>query len=299
MKKNYFILFLGLSVSIFSCKKDTVDAPTFDAKTDKTEYKVGDTVKFNFSGNADVISFYSGETGKEYKNKDRVEAVGNKLKLAIATQGLYASQTNNLKLFYSTDFSNTYSVDGIKNGNWKDISSKFTFGEGGTQVASGDIDISDLPETGKPIYFAFKFAATASATAATGGKTWRVYAFNLSSTSSTGAVSTLATIKNAGWIAIDVENPVNKWAIASSDPALIFAPNSTLLPSEDWAISGAFYPNKVNPDTGTGIKVYVDALTDYKYVFTKAGTYIVTFVAKSAYKAEVKEVVKQITLTIK
>jgi len=299
MKKNYLFILLGLSLSIFSCKKENVEEPTFDVKTDKTQYKVGDSITFKFSGSADIISFYSGEGTKEYQYKDRLEATGGKLKLNITTQGLYATQTNNLKLMYATEFNNVYSPDGIKTGNWKEISSRFTFGEGGTQVASGDIDISDLPEPGKPIWFAFKYVGLASATAGTGGKTWRVYAFTLTNTSALGKVSAIANVKNAGWIAVDVENPVNKWTFASTDPAMIFAPNSTLLPSEDWAISSPFSPNKISPDLGTGIKTVLDNMKDFKYAFPEAGTYTVTFVAKNANNYGIKEIVKQITLTIK
>lgn len=39
----------------------------------KTTFKVDETVNFVLSGNPNYITFYSGETGKEYQYKDRIE----------------------------------------------------------------------------------------------------------------------------------------------------------------------------------------------------------------------------------
>lgn len=303
MNKLKYILGLLLIPAVYACKKDTPDAPTFNVVTSKAEYNLADSVEFQMSGYADVIGFYSGEAGKEYRYRNRLESDQGKMHLNIQTQVLYGTQANNLSLLYSTDFDNIYSVDGISKATWKDITNRFTLstaaaGAVGTAVTSADVDLSDLPISGKPIFFAFKWVGQASTTAALGGRTWRVPAFNLTNKTASGT-STIATVTSASWLAIDVKNTANKWTIQSTTPFLYFAPNSTLTESEDWAVSKALFPNKVSPDVSVNVKAYTDRMKNYKYKFSKAGVYTVTFIAKNGLNGNVKEVVKELTVTIK
>lgn len=303
MNKLKYILGLLLIPAVYACKKDTPDAPTFSVVTSKAEYNLADSVEFQMSGYADVIGFYSGEAGKEYRYRNRLESDQGKMHLNIQTQVLYGTQANNLSLLYSTDFDNVYSVDGISKATWTDITNRFTLstaaaGAVGTAVTSADVDLSDLPISGKPIFFAFKWVGQASTTAALGGRTWRVPAFNLTNKTASGT-STIATVTSASWLAIDVKNTANKWTIQSTTPFLYFAPNSTLTESEDWAVSKALFPNKVSPDVSVNVKAYTDRMKNYKYKFSKAGVYTVTFIAKNGLNGNVKEVVKELTVTIK
>ncbi|WP_343530737.1 DUF5017 domain-containing protein [Pedobacter sp.] len=303
MNKLKYILGLLLIPAVYACKKDAPDAPTFNVVTSKAEYNLADSVEFQISGYADVIGFYSGEAGKEYRYRNRLESNDGKMHLNIQTQVLYGTQANNLSLLYSTDFDNLYSVDGISKATWTDITNRFTLstaaaGAVGTAVTSADVDLSDLPVSGKPIFFAFKWVGQASTTAALGGRTWRVPAFNLTNKTASGA-STIATVTSAGWLAIDVKNTANKWTIQSTTPFLYFAPNSTLNESEDWAVSKALFPNKVSPDLSVNVKAYTDRMKNYKYKFSKTGVYNVAFIAKNGLNGNVKEVVKELTVTIK
>lgn len=302
-KLKYLLGVLTLPLML-ACQKNDPVTPSFDVKTDKMEYNVSDSVRFSISGYADVISFYSGESGKEYRYKDRTESTDAKMKLNINTQVVFASQKNNLALLYTTDFNNVYTVEGIKAATWTDITSRFTLSAdigstNGVRTSSGEVDLSDLPVSGKPIYFAFKYVGQPSTTAALGGRTWRVYAFDLYNKNASGATTTLASVTTAGWLAIDVENPVNKWTIQTAEPALYFAPASTILASEDWAVSRALFPTAAKPDTGVGIKGYLDKINNYTYKFSAPGVYTVTFVAKNTNNLGLKEVIKEVTVTVK
>lgn len=295
---------LLLLFAMLSCKKQAPDEPSFEVSTDKQEYKAGDSVLFRINGYADNISFYSGEAGKEYRYKDRIESTDSKLTLSISTQVLYGAQDNNLRLMYSTDFNNQYTPAGIKAATWTEITSRFTLctaaaGAVGVVTSSDNIDLSDLPVSGKPIYFAWKYTNEASVSAAVGARTWRIPVFNLGNKAPSGILSSIATVTTAGWLAVDVENPVNKWTIQSTTPFLYFTPASTLLPSEDWAITRALFPNAVSPDVGLGIKDYLKNMADYKYAFNSPGTYKVTFVAKNINNKGLKEVVRTLSITIK
>ncbi|WAC41769.1 hypothetical protein [Pedobacter sp. SL55] len=59
------------------------------------------------------------------------------------------------------------------------------------------------------------------------------------------------------------------------------------------------YPNKVSPDVSTNIKAYTDRIKNYKHKFSQPGTYTVTFVGKNGLNGNVKEVVRELTLTVK
>jgi len=304
MNKLKYLLGIVTLPLMLACQKNDPVEPTFDVKTDKLEYKVTDSVKFSISGYADVISFYSGEAGKEYRYKDRTESTDSKMKLNINTQVVFASQKNNLSLLYSTDFNNVYSVEGINAATWTDITSRFTLSAdigntNGVRTSSGEVDLSDLPVSGKPIYFAFKYVGQPSTTAATGGRTWRIYEFNLYNKNAANVETALASVITAGWLGIDVINPINKWTIQTAEPALYFAPASTILASEDWAVSRAIFPTAAKPDTGVGIKGYLDRMNNYTYKFAAPGVYTVTFVAKNTNNLGQKEVVKEVTITVK
>jgi hypothetical protein len=58
------LLYLLIVVFIFiSCAKEKVATPSLEVATASLTYKAGDTVTFNFTGNPDNITFYSGEPG--------------------------------------------------------------------------------------------------------------------------------------------------------------------------------------------------------------------------------------------
>lgn len=305
MKKiSYFSIAL-IVLAVISCRKDEPDTPTFNVSVGQSTINVNDSVTFHFDGNADVITFYSGELGKEYSNKDRTNAEGLKLQLTLGTRVLYGIQTDNLSLLCSSEFSGLYNPAGIKEEEWIDITKKFTLSPTPPSLAttvtttSGPVDLTEYVVKDKPLYFAFKYKSDTSATTALGGRTWRVYAFDLEAVATDGVVSTISTAKTGGWISIDIKNPANKWTIASAAPFLFFAPGSTS-PSLDWVISAPFQPTLVNPDKGTPIKAFLGRIPgEYKYVFKTAGNYKVTFIAKNVNGEGDKEVIKELDITVK
>lgn len=78
MKYSKYLILIITTVLLGACQKDEVVQPAFDAGSEipfwDSHYYVqkNSDVKFLFDGDADFITFFSGETGKEYKFKDRV-----------------------------------------------------------------------------------------------------------------------------------------------------------------------------------------------------------------------------------
>ncbi|MGJ1196065.1 DUF5017 domain-containing protein [Sphingobacterium spiritivorum] len=299
MKKIWINTIAILSIFYMnSCQKDIPQKVSFEANPDHMEIGLQDSVTFTYTGYADLISFYSGEKGREYQYRDRTEMEGLSMELSIASRVLYGSQEKNVKLMYSTAFSGNYSAAGIKEEEWTDISDKFTWstaavpnGIAATTTASGPADLSSLLVPGKPIYFAYRYESQAATSAATGGRSWRLPVFDLATKTPEGTRAVLATVRTAGWKIVPVLTGVNKasyWTISSSDPYLFFTPNSTLEPHIHWVITAPFAPTSVKPDKPLVQKAMIDPMPQrLTYRFTAPGTYKVTFVAQNVnYKGE-------------
>jgi hypothetical protein len=77
MKYSKYIFLLIGSLAFTSCQKNEVASPAYDAASQipfwsgRYSIQKNNDVKFLFDGTADFITFYSGETGKEYQYKDR------------------------------------------------------------------------------------------------------------------------------------------------------------------------------------------------------------------------------------
>lgn len=299
MKRLLYVIIAAISFSVTSCRKDDVETPDFDVKLEKLEYKVNEPVNFLFSGSANTITFYSGESGKEYKYKDRVEFENTVLKVNMATQVLYGSQPNNLRLMVSSDFKGIYDTAHVKAATWTNVSDRLTFG-GATETPSGDADITDLYVAGKPLYLAFRYVgepAPAGATTTT-QRLWRIYKFNVTNTFPNGVSNVVTDRIDAGWTAVDFANPNNSWTFNNA-AMIYFSPNSSLVYTEDWAVTKALYPNRTSPDTGTPIKQYVDDMKAvYSHVFSAPGIYRVSFVAANVTNKGQQTVLKELDITI-
>src|SRR5690606_38593801 len=147
--------------------KGTLD---FDVTVDPgSMLRVGDKITFLFSGNADVVEFYSGTFGHayDYRDKDRFYDVGAHLSF----QSSKAPSTGNsqpnwepAELFYSTDFNgdrtsaNAYTS--VKAATWIPITDRFNLPRGTPQgltayVHSGAGDITDIFAGDGPVYLAW------------------------------------------------------------------------------------------------------------------------------------------------
>ena len=78
MKYSKYLIIIISTLIFGSCQKEEVIAPKFDASTEipfwsgNYSVKVNTSVKFFIDGKADFITFYSGESGKEYQFRDRI-----------------------------------------------------------------------------------------------------------------------------------------------------------------------------------------------------------------------------------
>lgn len=293
-----------VAVLVSACQRDEITVPVAEVTTDKTIYKVKDSVRFQFSEDADMITFYSGEKGKEYKHRNRLELEGGDIRLNIETQVLYGLQTNNLKLMVSTDFNGKYTKEDVETASWTDVSSRLTWcvaaaGAVGVRTVSEYASIKDLVKPGLPLYFGFKYTGLKSTSTVAQQRTWRVYQFNVQNKFSETEAIPVTNRANAGWNSVTTTaSAKGLWFFTNAD-MIYYNPESNLEEVERWAISKRFDPNKVAPDNGLSIKKYPDnRMKSYAYTFSKPGTYEVTFVLVNGNYKDVKETVKTVQVIV-
>jgi|DEB19_MinimDraft_2_1074335.scaffolds.fasta_scaffold98388_1 hypothetical protein len=79
MKYTTYLIIIGAFL-LGSCQKEEVNTPKFDVASEipfwsgNHSAKVNAEVKFLIDGKADFITFYSGELGKEYQYRDRINS---------------------------------------------------------------------------------------------------------------------------------------------------------------------------------------------------------------------------------
>ena len=355
MKFNYYILLAGMLI-MASCDKEiaVTETPAFDVSAERTTFKVGEEIKFNIKGgDADIISFYSGETLKDYASKDGriIDVKGAGATMAFTSSVQTGTQANQLTVLASTDFNGDYStLAKVKTATWTDITGRFLLGSSAAFLTSKTIDISDLITAGKPIYIAFKYVTKPQATNGL-ARMWYIQSFALTSNAKldntislnltdqsragfrivdenkanapaqSSITSTRVTLYGniyiyAGLPQFDPSNPIFDPLNPIYDPkSPLYKPTAVRPPfvafnpndpyndplSEHWAISKAINTEKVDlgPDWSASIKgVFTAAISEYRYKYAKPGTYKAVFVASNNSIDDVKQVVKEITLTI-
>lgn len=282
-----------------SCKKLEVNAVDFNVSTAKQEYKVGDTVTFNFTGNPDNITFYSGELGRKYANKDRIMAKGKtELNFTYFLKPNGSTQTNSAFLYTSTDFNGTVSGDNINAAKWTDITNRTTFLPDVDNLSSGTIDLSDLVVDDKPLFIAFKYMGYSGSAQ----RTVQIKTFNVVNVLVNEPSYTVTDITAGGWLAANVSG-TNGWQI-SAGSANFFVSGATSaagtqIANTAWIVSKPLYVNSVSPDGGVPLKNMSVRLAKYDYKFTVPGNYTVVFVAANITADSEEKVVKTLTLEIK
>jgi len=302
MKKIQVLgIIMMAAIMLSSCQKEESNTPDFDVITSEITVKAGAAAEFNFVGDANSITFYSGQPGEMYENRERTEFPGGKVQLSFATTVQFGTQPRNINVLVSKNFSGTYTPAAIAAATWVDISDNFSYAINSSStnyIPSGKFDISPYVEKGKPLYVAFKYVGDAAPTATK--RTWTIRDITLSNLFPNNQESIIAnTIPGFGFLTVDVADPANFWAINST--TISFAPRSSLLYTEDWAISSAFNNlDKVNPDNGIAIKSFAEnKIAKYTYTgYLTPGVYKASFVASNSTAYGEKTVVKEVTVTV-
>ena len=188
-----------------------IETPDFQVSTESNTYQVGEEIRFIIQGNADMISFYSGEPTNDYAFREgrvvNVADEGISLEFSSAVTG--GEQEEQLSLLASADFDGNYEdLEGVKSATWVDITDRFEFGQSAVFISSTDQDISDLLVPGKPLFFAFKYLTRPQASNGL-AKNWMIQSFMVKSKELfNGDPLVITDQANTGFRIVDQE-PVN------------------------------------------------------------------------------------------
>ena len=147
MKKHtrYAVLLAACTLLLAGCRKsfEEVGNVKFEVSTRSETFKAGEPVRFDFDGNPDFISFYSGERGNAYayKDKDRIVETEMTFSFMTTTTAGTSGYPNpaRVPVCYSTEFSGEYTEEAVRAATWIDITDLFSMptGPGGTGVMWG------------------------------------------------------------------------------------------------------------------------------------------------------------------
>ena len=311
---SYRLLALASFVfALVSCtKKMDLLSWSFDVSADSSSYNLGGVTNFNFKGNPDNITFYSGEIGRRYAFKDRVQADGTP-ELKFTTARNAGLQSNSLALLVSTDFpggvNGSSDPSAITAATWIDITNRATLATTATAVPSGTINLSDFASAGKPVYIAFRYNAMAGSIQ----NKWTITNFSLRNVLSDNSaytidtLPTLTTVTNygnvstvPGWSSKTISNTYN-WSLSATNMVIAGASTAAAAtaPAETWVITGPVNLKKVTPDAGVVIKTMAESKPTAAYTYANRGAFDAVFVARQANRDNIAEEKRDLSITIK
>lgn len=300
------ILFISIASLFFSgCSEKDIETPDFDVSVTKNTFKVNDSVTFNFTGNPDNITFYSGEAGSKYEKRFQFTSDNGTLLLDFVSQTKAgATLPQNLSVLVSTDFSGKYHSASVKSANWTNITNRVKLATTNSDVSSGIINLDDLKVKGKPMFIAFRYLSENPTT--TAQRYWNIGRMNfINRVVDNDDFALTSTIEKGLFKIVDLEGSINKWQIntgTATSHRLIHIENAINSPhDDDWIISRPFYVFETVGHVKNSINVKsisADAPTGFTYKYSTPGTYKATFVAMNANRDTQKEVVKEVSITI-
>ncbi|NML21235.1 DUF5017 domain-containing protein [Pseudoflavitalea sp. G-6-1-2] len=294
--KRYSLYIPMLALLAVSCAKVKVPKADLTVTTSSLTYKAGDTVTFQFAGNPDNITFYSGEVGRNYDYRTRTKA-DNSLQIDFKSFVSFSPIYQNLQLMVSNNFNGTVDAANVSAATWTDISQLATFSAGADNVASGVIDLRPyLGNAETPnVYVAFRYTEPARTT---GQNRWVIRSFNADLVTPEGQLTNLAQMATGGWKSVDFKNPAAVWTITSAQ-LLMYGGAGNVAENEDWVISKPLVVSKsIQPDAGLALKNISKTMSSYQHVYKTPGTYKAVFVSSAIrYNGENSQT-QELTFTI-
>lgn len=311
--KNIIICAITTLAFLSACKKQyqSVVTPSFDVTTDSLVYKVNEPITFNVSGNADRVTFYSGDFGHNYDFKNRV-TVDAKAQIQFKTVRQFGAgvgiRDSTLRLKISKDYSGEPNAVDIAKAKWIDVTDRAILNLGTGAVAnvadrtpSGVVDISDIAKGDSAIYIAFQYLEKQTNQTK---RAWNIFDFTIDNLLPDNSLINVAKWGDLVFTPVNIQNTSRAWyvnATTSIPQSLMWGGAANLPDTEDWIVAKPIYVNRVHRDIGVSIRNNPKALLeDYTFSgFSKPGIYTVVFEAINATQWDNKQVLKKITLTIK
>ncbi len=318
MKKILFgSLFAAAGLLAASCEEDILrDAnETYVTLNADNTYLAGDEVKFTINGNPDYVYMYTGEVKSQYEYRNRTVISMEDLetcKLKLSITALYGN-AGALDIYGSKTFQGLKGNDGVADratmlgiqsamDESKNIEgwTKLPYNEATT--AEQFVDITD---------FADNFSLAFHWNCATSAATQRTYRVNYSFiTKFKDRDEIESTGKSIEMTSVSMNTELDPYHKNNSNGSVIFnnkdwdfmmqgaGADVLSYALNSWVVTTPRPLNNVSPDKGISVKSLADDISQYGYVYTKAGTYEAVFVLTDGNYQGTSRKVQKMKITI-
>lgn len=303
MMKHIFVL-ISLFVALTGCtQKLEVSAPEFNVTQEKITARAGEEVKFLFTGNPDLITFYSGEVLHDHTFSAGRIVKTNSLTFSFRTNVEFGKQPDQLRIMASADFNGGATFEDVTAASWTDITNRFALATNATYKSSGEADLTDLG-AGKPLFLAFRYVVKNPTVYGT-GNVWRIQNFLLTAQTSIGLLS-MGNMQNAGFRIYEQKQKIAPCRSSISTTTLqLIAPvlvdSTRTVETECWIVTKGFNTGDIDygPDRPVAIKGYADPkIKEATYIYPSPGNYRAVFAAYNGNTAGRKEVIREVDVEI-
>lgn len=309
-----------------SCEHDNIYEPLeFSVRlAESNTYRAGEPVAFVFEGNADFITAWNGDTGHEYKHRDRtmvaVEDIEScELEVEIRQQyGDSKATENNLDIFATNTFGGLNGADATADQTvvnavaQSDMSAWTPLAFTPNRANKAETYTYDISALADNFCFALHYHHDPAKNMRTyhlnpkirvkvKGYPVQVYQFQTMSF----VTFSLATQHATNPYVHNVTGNGNvKFlgqpnAISGSSIAFQGFNVGAMEPIDQWVFMQPMPLNGITPDTGTNIKGVADDVSTYEHIYNTPGTYTATFIVSSGnYLGESEQIVREITFTV-
>ena len=323
-------ILLPLMALVFGCtaEKGEPGVPGITVSAGRDAFYVDEPVEFRFEGEADIISFWSGENGNDYlwRNEERIYEGEGVMSFGTAFMNgaqwkhqLSDDSSEKLVTFWwSDDFDGDYTAAGVSRATWHDATSFFEFASTRVEDArllssatpSGEVKLSDIipSSAASPVYFAFRYHLLPYVDAATDSRSRAVVSgFTVNCVNSSLHVKDpIVTNSSAGWTFVNIGyNADDENYLPEASASYIYFNSSTANTAErwSWAISRPFTPDysvNMGCDHALGIKSFSDTpIATYTHTYTNPGTYEAVFESRNvSLSGKVSEKKQHITIKV-
>jgi hypothetical protein len=299
MKLHILAILASMIPVVYGCSKFDLEEPDFTVVADKTTVNVGDTIQFSFTGNPQLLYFYSGQFLNRYAPEELKQPEDLLLTFTSARAG--GSQNNQVDLLISNDFNGVYDIDNIRAAKWDTLTKEATWGTSSARTPSGDINLMDKVDLKKPLYVAFRYTTKDQLQF---GTARNISIYDIAVTSHVeGMPVTLMSFSTSQYAMFSYGNKESERSVIAT--GINFRGNSIaeLKPeyTEDWAVSGAITtdPNVVAVDRAISLKLFTESKKeDFLFAYSAPGQYRAAFVGETSNVYGRKQQVKFIDITV-
>lgn len=279
MKLYKSFLAVVMVLCLAACSDEAPDSQ-LSVTLGQPEYKAGEPVTFFLNGDADNIVFYSGEIGHEYGLRDRQFADNDLMVDFVSFTDQSTGIHPNFQVLISDDFNGIYDAENVAAATWTDVTGEFALPvKTGTNTPSGEVNLKKFvgDNNNSLVYLAFRYYDLDGVAQK---NRWVVRSINIRKVSPEGQVTTMATIKTAGWQNVAMSGSM-KWTLPGTQ--LLAAGNVSTNDKDAWVVSKGFNIRSAEPSTGVVLKNIATDLDTYQYVYEKPGEYEAVFASSSVW----------------